>query len=396
MRLQNYTFLNSDMVYREIERTLSALLQKYPAVNITGPRQSGKTTLVKSIGGNYNYFSLENPDTRLFAESDPRGFLRSAGEKFILDEVQYVPALFSYLQEILDNAPENGKVILLGSQSFLMNQHISQSLAGRVASLKLLPLSYSELKSAGLNSENIDNMLFNGGYPRLYNEKIDPVHFFPYYIETYLQRDVRLLKNIENLTAFVRFIKLCAGRVGNILDLSSLANDANISVNTVKSWLSLLEASYILYFVQPYSGNVNRRIVKSPKLYFYDTGLVCSLLGIEQEKQVENFYLRGCLFENFVFSELLKMRYNAGLPANFYFLRDAKGVEIDCVVELPDAMRFIEIKSSETLSPEHIKNILSLKKLFQKTENYLVYAGMQEPVYHDVQYKNWQNIDSIK
>ena len=381
------------MINRNIEKVLFALLQKYPAINITGPRQSGKTTLVKKLNGDYNYFSLENPDTRLFAENDPRGFLGAAGEKFILDEVQYVPALFSYLQEILDNSRENGKVILLGSQSFLMNRHISQSLAGRVASLKLLPLSYSELKAAKLNSQHIDNVLFNGGYPRLYNENIEPVHFFPHYIETYLQRDIRLLRNIENLTAFVRFIKLCAGRVGNILDLSSLANDAGVSVNTVKSWLSLLEASYIIYFVQPYSGNVNRRMIKSPKLYFYDTGLACSLLNIEQEKQLEIFYLRGNLFENFVFSELLKSRFNAGLPANFHFLRDAKGVEIDCVQELPEGLRFIEIKSSATLSAEHIKNILQLKKLFSKTENYVIYSGKEEPVYHDVKFVNWKNIE---
>jgi len=380
------------MIGRNIEKILCTLLQKYPAINITGPRQSGKTTLVKNLTGDYNYFSLENPDTRLFAESDPRGFLRSAGEKFILDEVQYVPELFSYMQEILDNSRENGKAILLGSQSFLMNQHISQSLAGRVASLKLLPLSYSELKAAQLDSQNIDTVLFNGGYPRLYNENIDPVHFFPHYIETYLQRDIRLLRNIENLNTFVRFIKLCAGRVGNILDLSSLAGDANISVNTVKSWLSLLEASYILYFVQPWSGNVNRRMIKSPKLYFYDTGLVCSLLNIEQEKQLETFYLRGNLFENFVFSELLKSRFNAGLPANFYFLRDSKGIEVDCVQELPEGVRFIEIKSSATLSAGHIRNLLLLKKLFPKTEDYVVYAGQEEPLYHDVKFINWQNI----
>jgi len=382
------------MINRTIEKILFMLLQKYPAINITGPRQSGKTTLVKNLKENYNYFSLENPDIRLFATSDPHGFLRSAGEKFILDEVQYAPELFSYLQEILDNSNENDKVILLGSQSFLMNQHISQSLAGRVASLKLLPLSYSELKTANLNSQNIDSVLFNGGYPRLYNENIDPVHFFPHYIETYLQRDIRLLRNIENLNAFVRFIKLCAGRIGNIIDLSSLANDANISINTVKSWLSLLEASYILYFVHPYSGNVNRRMIKSPKLYFYDTGLVCALLNIEQEKQLETFYLRGNLFENFVFSELLKSRFNAGLPANYYFLRDSKGVEIDCVQELPEGLRFIEIKSSATLSHEHIKNLLLLKKLFSKTEDYVVYAGQEIPDYHNVKYINWQNIEN--
>jgi predicted AAA+ superfamily ATPase len=318
--------------------------------------------------------------------------LHSAGEKFILDEVQHVPELFSYLQEILDNSCENGKVILSGSQSFLMNQHISQSLAGRVASLKLLPLSYSELKTAGFDIQNIDTTLFNGGYPRLYKEDIAPLHFFPHYIETYLQRDIRLLRDIENLTAFVRFIKLCAGRIGNILDLSSLANDANISVNTVKSWLSLLEASYILYFVHPYSGNVNRRMIKSPKLYFYDTGLVCSLLNIEYEKQLKTFYLRGNLFENFIFSELLKMRFNEGLPANYYFLRDSKGVEVDCVQELPEGMRFIEIKSSSTLSTDHIKNILLLKKLFHKTEDYVIYAGVEEPLYHYVKFINWQNI----
>ena len=389
--MQIYTKFFNSMINRTIEKILFELLQKYPAINITGPRQSGKTTLVKNLTGDYNYFSLENPDTRLFADTDPRGFLRSAGEKFILDEVQYVPQLFSYLQEILDNSRVNGKVILLGSQSFLMNRHISQSLAGRVASLKLLPLSYSELKTTTFDLQNIDNILFNGGYPRLYNENIDPVHFFPHYIETYLQRDIRLLQNIENLTAFVRFIKLCAGRVGNILDLSSLASDVSISVNTVKSWLSVLEASYILYFVYPYSGNVNRRMIKSPKLYFYDTGLVCSLLNIEQKKQLESFYLRGNLFENFVFSELLKRRFNAGLPANFYFLRDSKGVEVDCVQELAEGVRFIEIKSSATLSADHVKNLMLLKKLFPKTEDYVIYTGMEEPIYHNVKFINWQN-----
>ncbi|MBX3163563.1 MAG: ATP-binding protein [Bacteroidetes bacterium] len=379
------------MINRAIETILHPLLQKFPAINITGPRQSGKTTLAKNMGGGYNYFSLENPDTRLFAQTDPRGFLRSAGEKFILDEVQYVPALFSYLQEILDSGT-NGKVILLGSQSFLMNQHISQSLAGRVASLKLLPLSYLELKTVGLNSQNINNVLFYGGYPRLFNEKIEPAYFFPNYIETYLQRDVRLLRNIENQTTFIRFIKLCAGRVGNILDLSSLARDAGVSVNTVKSWLSLLEASYILYFVQPYSGNVNRRMIKSPKLYFYDTGLVCSLLNIEHEKQLDTFYLRGNLFENFVFSELIKSRFNLGLPANFHFLRDSKGTEVDCVQEFAETMRFIEIKSSETLSAEHIKNINSLKSLFKKTEDFVIYSGQEVADFHKAKFINWQNI----
>ena len=383
------------MIYREIEQKLFSLLEKYPAINITGPRQSGKTTLVKNAVNDYNYFSLENIDVRTYAEEDPRGFLNSAGKRFILDEAQYVPVLFSYLQEILDNSSENGKVILLGSQSFLMNTHITQSLAGRVANLKLLPLSYSELKTANFNNQNINNVLLKGGYPRLYKENIEPPDFFPHYIETYLERDVRQLKNIGNLNAFIRFIKLCAGRTGNVLNISSLANDADISVNTAKSWLSVLEASYILFFVQSYTPNINRRLIKSPKLYFYDTGLVCALLNIEEENQIENFYMRGNLFENFVFSELVKNRYNKGLPADFYYLRDSKGIEIDCVIEKPDKHTFIEIKLSETLLPAHLKNIKLMQKEFSNTENFLIYSGNTQPVFHNTQCIHWQNIGNF-
>ena len=383
------------MIYRQIQEKLISLLEKYPAINITGPRQSGKTTLVKNVAGNYNYFSLENIDTRSFAEEDPRGFLNSAGENFILDEVQYVPALFSYLQEILDNSNKNGKVILLGSQSFLMNNHISQSLAGRVANLKLLPLSHSELKATEYEIQNIDNVLFKGGYPRLYKEGLAPTDFFPHYIETYLERDVRQLKNIGNLNTFIRFVKLCAGRVGNVLNISSLANDVDISVNTAKSWLSVLEASYILFLVQPYTLNINRRLIKSPKLYFYDTGLVCSLLNIEQENQIENFYMRGNLFENFVFSELVKNRYNKGLPANLYYFRDAKGKEVDCVIEKPEKHTLIEIKLSETLLPSHLKNIESLQKDFSNSDTFLIYSGKTEPIFHQTQCVNWRNISNF-
>jgi predicted AAA+ superfamily ATPase len=382
------------MIYRQIQQKLCTLIDKYPAVNITGPRQSGKTTLVKSLPGNYKYFSLENIDTRTFAIEDSRGFLNSAGEKFILDEVQHAPALFSYLQEILDNSGENGKVILLGSQSFLMNHHISQSLAGRVANLRLLPLSYSELKGTSYENRNINNLLFKGGYPRLYKENLEPTDFFPHYIETYLERDMRQLRNIGNLNAFIRFVKLCAGRVGNVLNISSLANDADISVNTAKSWLSVLEASYILFLVQPYTPNINRRLIKSPKLYFYDTGLACALLNIEQENQIENFYMRGNLFENFVFSELVKNRYNNGLLSNYYYLRDAKGVEVDGVFEKPDKHVLIEIKLSETLLPIHLKNIESIQKEFSNTENFLIYTGKTEPLFHNTQCVNWQNINN--
>lgn len=381
------------MISRVAESVLAELLKKYPAVNITGPRQSGKTTLAKNLKGEYNYFSLENPDTRNFAEQDPRGFLNSAGKKFIIDEIQYVPALFSYLQEILDESEENGKVIMLGSQSFLMNEQISQSLAGRTANIKLLPLSLTEISSVS-ETENIDKLMFNGGYPRLYKENILPPDFFPYYMETYIQRDVRLLKNIGNLNTFTRFVKLCAGRIGSVLNISSLANDADISVNTAKSWLSILEASFVIYLLQPYHANINSRLVKSPKLYFYDTGLVCYLLNLEEEKQLESFYLRGNLFENFVLSELIKERFNKGRNANFYYFRDSKGVEIDCVYEKADKLKFAEIKLSQTLSSSHFKNIELVKKMLPNTkiESFLIYSGVQEAVFNEVKCLNWKNL----
>ena len=371
-------------------------MKKYPAINITGPRQSGKTTLVKELLKEHRYFSLENPDIKLFAESDPRGFLRSAGDRFILDEVQNVPELFSYLQQEIDNGKPNGSVILLGSQNFIISERISQSLAGRVANLKLLPFSNRELQSAALLPDKLNRLLVSGGYPRLYKEQMLPAEFFPHYIETYLQRDVRQIKNIGDLSAFNRFMKLCAGRVGNILNLSTLANDADLSVNTVKSWLSVLEASYIVFFVQPYSPNVNRRWVKMPKLYFYDTGLACALLTIESEQQIDSFYMRGSLFENMIFSELMKERYNNGLGADFFFMRDSKGNEVDCVVEKAGETTFVEMKMSDTLSLAHQKNIqLFRKNLTTKLMDYVIYTGNEDVIYHNIRYCNWMNVDKI-
>jgi predicted AAA+ superfamily ATPase len=372
-------------------------MQKYPAINITGPRQSGKTTLVRELLKEHRYFSLENPDIRLFADEDPRGFLRSAGERFILDEVQNTPKLFSYLQQEIDDGKPNGSIVLLGSQSFLINEHISQSLAGRVANLKLLPFSNQELQDANILPKNLNQLLLFGGYPRLYKEKMLPTEFFPHYIETYLQRDVRLIKNIGDLNAFSRFMKLCAGRVGNILNLSSLASDAEISVNTVKSWLSILEASYVIFFTQPYSPNVNRRWIKMPKLYFYDTGLACALLNIENAQQIDTFYMKGNLFENMVFSELLKERYNQGLPAQLFFMRDSNDNEVDCVFEKAGQTTFVEIKMSATLSPAHLKNI----QLFRKDQpsqspDYVIYAGDEEVIYHNIQHYNWKNAGKVQ
>jgi predicted AAA+ superfamily ATPase len=276
-----------------------------------------------------------------------------------------------------------------------MNEHITQSLAGRVANLKLLPFSLSELKAANLQDTNLNSIIFKGFYPRLHREAISPVDFYPHYIETYLQRDVRQITHVGNLNAFTRFLKLCAGRVGSVLNLTALSNDADISVNTVKSWLSILEASYILFFVQPYSGNVNRRLIKMPKLYFYDTGLVCSLLNIEKEIQLESFYMRGNLFENMLFAEMFKMRYNKGLPTTFYYLRDAKGNEVDCVMEQAGQPVFIEIKMSGTLLPAHFKNIASFRKLFPSSQtDFVIYAG-KDAIYNRVQFYNWRHINAL-
>ena len=384
------------MIYRKIEKALFSLMQKYPSINITGPRQSGKTTLVRELLKEHRYFSLENPDIQMFAKDDPRGFIRSAGERFILDEAQNVPSLFSYLQQEIDDGKPNGSVILLGSQSFLINERISQSLAGRVANLKLLPLSFSELQSENLLPDKLNRFLISGGYPRLYKEKMLPVEFYPHYIETYLQRDVRLIKNIGNLNMFNRFMKLCAGRVGNILNLSTLSNDTEVSLNTVKSWLSVLEASYIIFFVQPYSPNTNRRWVKMPKLYFYDVGLACALLNIENEQQIDSFYMKGSLFENMIFSELMKERYNNGLPAQFFFLCDSKGNEVDCVIEKAGETVFAEIKMAETLSSAHQKNIRLFRKDYPtQLADYVIYTGNEDVVYNNIRHCNWKNLSEI-
>jgi len=381
------------MVIRDIESSFFRLLSKFPAVNVTGPRQSGKTTLVKSLLKEYKYYSFENPDTRILATEDPRAFLREAGDRFILDEAQRVPHIFSYLQQVLDESPHNGKVVLLGSQSFLMNEQITQSLAGRMANLKLLPLSLRELSSANLCCDNLNKILFEGFYPRLFNEKIQPTDFYPNYIETYLQRDVRSLKNIGDLQTFTKFIKLCAGRVGNVLNLSSLANDADMSVNTAKSWLSVLEASYIAFLLHPFSNNSNKRWIKMPKLYFYDTGLACSLLNLNDEKQIETFYMKGNLFENMVVAEMYKEQYNRALTANFYFLRDSKGNEIDCVIERAEKPLFVEIKMSETFSPQQIKNLkLMRNNQLNPNENFVIYSGKDEMTFQEVKYLNFLHI----
>ncbi len=364
------------MIQREIKEKLIQLSGKFPVVSLTGPRQSGKTTLLKVSFPDYIYTSLEEPDTRIFAETDPRRFLAS-GPRMIIDEIQRIPELFSYIQTITDQSGQVGQFIISGSQSFLLNERISQSLAGRVAILHLMPFSYSELTAHGLNIESFEELIYNGFYPRLYDKKIDAQDFYPNYIQTYLERDVRLLQNVQNLNDFVRFMKLCAGRAGQLLNFSSLANDTGVSVNTAKSWISVLEASFIIFLLQPHHRNFNKRLVKMPKLYFYDTGLASEFLGISSVEQIDTHFQYGALFENFIISELLKQRFHKGTRNNLYFWRDHKGSEIDVIIDHGDSLIPIEIKSSRTFSQSFFTNLKYWRKISgsEDKHNYVIYGG---------------------
>jgi predicted AAA+ superfamily ATPase len=385
------------MIQREIKDKLLQLSGKFPVVSLTGPRQSGKTTLLQESFPEYLYTSLEDPDIRIQAESDPRRFLASA-PRMIIDEIQRIPELFSYIQTITDQTGRVGQYLISGSQSFLLNEKISQSLAGRVAILHLMPFSYSELTAHGLKAKSIESIIYQGLYPRLYDKLIDPQDFYPNYIQTYIERDVRLLQNVQNLNLFVRFMKLCAGRVGQLLNLSSLANDTGVSVNTAKSWISILEASFIVFLLQPHYRNFNKRLVKMPKLYFYDTGLASSLLGISSSQQIDVHFQFGSLFENYIISELLKRRFNQGKRNNLYFWRDHKGTEIDLIIEQTDSLVPVEIKSSRTYSQSFFSGLNYWRKISgsQATQQYVVYGGSGIRETKDGILLGWEKLDHIQ
>ena len=360
------------MIYREAEKELQLLSAQFKAVAVTGPRQSGKTTLVKKVFKEKAYVNLENPDLRQFAREDPRGFLSNYPDGAVLDEVQRVPELFSYLQQILDEKEQNGSFILTGSNNFLLNSNISQSLAGRVGYLFLLPLDIGEI-NPGANMSN--QLIFKGGYPEIYQKDIDPKKYYDNYIRTYVERDVRLLKNITDLYTFERFLRLCAGRTGQLLNMSSLAADVGVDVKTIGSWLGVLEASFIAFRLYPYHENYNKRIVKMPKLYFYDTGLASALMGIEDVSQLTIHPLRGGLFENLVVVDFLKRLYNNGKQNNLYFWRDNIGNEVDLLIKKGANRYPVEIKSAQTISDEFFKGIRYWNKLTNTEGGYLVYAG---------------------
>ncbi len=362
------------MFKRSLSRQVKKAEDKYQIISITGPRQSGKTTLTKKVFPNYGYFNLENPLTREFAQNDPKAFLNQE-KKLIIDEIQRVPDLFSYLQVIVDE-DKSRKFVITGSQNFLITEGVSQSLAGRVAIFKLLPFTLKEIQENEINTEDIYQVLFTGGYPRIYDRNLEPNDWYPNYIQTYLERDVRSIKSIKELSTFQNFLGLCAGRIGQVLNLSSLANDTGVSVPTIKEWLSVLEASYVVFRLQPFYKNYNKRLIKSPKLYFYDVGLVCSLLKIRQKKELEKHPLIGNIFETFVVGELKKRIIHQGLGLDLYYFRDQQGNEIDVLYEKKGRINLTEIKSSQTYQQEFSKIFDYFSDVSGvKTENKIIYTG---------------------
>jgi predicted AAA+ superfamily ATPase len=367
---------------RILEEKLRQTATQFPVVAVLGPRQSGKTTLVKATFPNYDYVSLEDLDTRDFAQSDPRGFLNMYNDRpgVIFDEIQHVPQLLSYIQTIVDKHPRSGYFVITGSQNFLINQAITQTLAGRIVLHTLLPFSIHELLNVGVLPSSLESFLFKGCYPRIYDHHLSSRDWYPSYIRTYVERDVRQIKNVTNLTTFQRFIKLCAGRIGQLLNLTSLGNDCGITTNTAKAWISLLEQSYIIFLLQPYYKNFSKSLIKAPKIYFYDTGLACSLLGIESEQQLITHYLRGGLFESCILSEMQKYYFNRGYQPRIYFWRDKQGHEVDCLIEKATTLIPIEIKAGKTASSSYFDELRYLNKIVpsEPYNNVVIYAGDED------------------
>ncbi len=361
---------------RNIEKTVLASAGRFPVIAITGPRQSGKTSLVKHLFPEKPYFNLEMPDIQESIEHDPRAFFNKLQNGAVIDEVQRLPILIRYIQGIVDENKKPGQFILTGSNQFMLINKINESLAGRVALLKLLPFELSELGRERIDIST-DKLILKGFYPAVQEGGFPAYETYQFYYETYLERDLRSLLNIKDLSTFKKFIRLCAGRTSNVLNLSSLSNDTGISIQTVKSWLSILEASFILFLLPPWFDNIKKRLIKSPKIYFYDTGLASYLLGIENTNQLSRDPLRGNLFENMIVVEYYKKRYNAGKDPRNFFYRDNHGNEVDLVIQKGHFFDGVEIKSSQTFHTSFLKGLDFFGKLYpERCENkYLIYDG---------------------
>lgn len=383
------------MIQRILSEQIIKYSRKFPVIAITGPRQSGKTTLVRSIFPEYNYVNLEETDKRHFALDDPKGFLIQYGGKLIIDEVQYAPELFSYIQVFADNKSEMGRYILTGSQNFLLLEKISQSLAGRVALFNLLPLSYEELKTTIHDEGNYQSYILKGFYPAIYDRNIEPVEWYPNYLSTYIERDIRNVLNVGNLMQFRQFMQICAGSVGQLINFSAVGNSIGVSNNTVKQWFSILETSFVAFRLQPYFSNIKKRIVKSPKLYFYDTGLACELLGIQTEEHLNTHFAKGALFENLVIVELLKSIHNRKLNSRMYFWRDSNANEIDCLIDKGNKIIPVEIKSAQTINPSFFKGLDYFDHILKTGNRTLIYGGDETQLRTDYRILSWRSTDKI-
>jgi hypothetical protein len=385
-------------IAREAEPALRKLAASFPVVTLTGPRQSGKTTLVRQCFADRPYASLEEPDQREFAASDPRGFLAQYPDGAVLDEIQRCPELLSYLQGIVDRERRSGLFILTGSQQFDLLAGVTQSLAGRVGLLTLLPFSASELTGAGKLAAALDTALLTGGYPPIHDRELEPGLWLGSYVATYAERDVRRMLNVRELSTFQKFLRLCAGRTGQLLNLSALANDAGLTHNTARAWISVLEASWLIHLLPPHHRNFNKRLVKTPKLYFLDSGLAAWLLGIKEAGALATHPLRGPLFETWVVSELLKARFHRALPSNLYFWRDSTGNEVDLLIEDGNQLGAVEIKSGATINPDFFKGLDRWRTLAGKfaADAWLIHGGARTQLRQGVRILPWRRAADVE
>ena len=385
------------MIFRNISPKIKYFAERYPVVTITGPRQSGKTTLCKALFPEYAYSNLESLEERDFATHDPKGYLARFNQGAVIDEIQNVPELLSYIQVNVDENPQPGRYILTGSQNFALANSISQSLAGRTAIARLLPFTLDEINRI-TPPKSLDQLLYTGAYPRIHDQNLNPTEALSFYLNTYIERDLRTLINIKDLSRFTTFLKLCAGRSGQLLNFSSLGNDCGVSHNTISNWISMLEASYIIKLLQPYHNNLRKRVIKSPKLYFLDVGLAAFLLGIQEQQQISTHPLRGNLFETFVVTELLKSRFNLGKTDNLYFFRDSKGNEVDVIFEYGAHLLPIEIKSGSTITSDFFKGLNYFRKLAgdQIENTCLIYGGGEKRIQNNTHIYGWQSLIDIE
>lgn len=389
------------MIRRTLAAKLGALARAFPIVTVTGPRQSGKTTLCRAAFRDKPYVSLEAPDVREYAQRDPRGLIADHAGGAVFDEVQRVPELLSYLQGEVDARPAAGRFILTGSANFALLQSVSQSLAGRTGLLQLLPLSLEEVRRFPVPPDQLFTLLWQGGYPALYDRQVPPGDWYAAYVGTYVERDVRQLLNVANLGAFQTFLRLCAGRSAQLLNASALGADAGITHNTARAWLTVLEASYLAFRLPPFHANLNKRLVKTPKLHFYDSGLLCWLLGITRPEQLREHPLRGAIFESWVIAEIVKARANRGLAPHLSFFRDRKGLEVDAVLDRGTELVAVETKSGQTVAADFFAALttfaaaLAARKRSPRVTSLVVYGGAQRQRRSEAAVVPWSKLDEV-